>query len=246
LNDLTKEENIKIFSKTIYEHGHNYEVFITIKGHLNEKTQMVTDIREIKRIVNEILEKFYDHKNLNLENPFFKNKLPTTENLALSLWHFLNGELNLHSIEVYENENLFSEYKGGENVILGRTYTFSAGHKLYNENLSEEENFKLYGKCSNKNGHGHEYKLILYIEGKPDGRTGFIINIDELDKIVNNVLSEIDHRFLNYDVDYFKQHLPTTENLLLYFKMKLEKNIKKLKKIEIQETQNNIFILECE
>ena len=246
LKNLTYEENLKLFGKTIFEHGHNYKVFISIKGKIDNNTSMVMNISKIKEIVNEVIDKLYDHKNLNLDNPFFKEKLPSTENISISFWHFLNDKLNLYQVKTYENDEIFSIYKGGSNVILGRVYRFSCGHKLYNEKLSKEENFKLYGKCSNENGHGHEYKLEVYIEGEVDKETGFVMNLNELDKVIFEVLEEIDHKFLNYDVDFFKDKLPTTENLLLFLKMKLKPKLKNLKKLRIFETENNIFEIECE
>ncbi len=246
LSYLNFEENLKLFKKTVFEHGHNYNVFISIKGQMDYQTGMVINISKIKQIVNEVIENYYDHKNLNLDNPFFKDKLPTTENISISFWHFLKDKLNLYQVKVYENEELFSIYKGGENVILGRIYRFSAGHKLYNKELSKEENFRLYGKCSNENGHGHEYKLEVWIEGEVNSETGFVMNLEELDSIVKSVLDEIDHKFLNYDVEFFKENLPTTENLLIYFKMKLKPLLKNLKKLIIYETENNIFEIECE
>ncbi|MCS7245284.1 MAG: 6-carboxytetrahydropterin synthase [candidate division WOR-3 bacterium] len=245
LENLSFDENLRLFGKTIYEHGHNYTLFVSIRGNINKTTNMVMNISEIKNIVNEIIEKYYDHKNLNLDNPFFKNRLPTTENIALSFWHFLSEKLNLYKILVYEGDEIFSEYKGEKNMLFGRVYKFSAGHRLYNENLSDEENNKLYGKCANKNGHGHDYKLEIYIEGKVDKETGFIVNINELDKIVNEVLEKIDHKFLNYDVEFFRENLPTTENILIFLKMRLSSKIKGLKKLRIYETENNIFEIEC-
>lgn len=246
LENLSFEENLKLFGKTTYEHGHNYTLFVSIRGKINKETDMVVNISEIKAIVNEIIEKYYDHKNLNLDNPFFKNRLPTTENIALSFWYFLKEKLNLYKILVYEGDEIFSECKGEKDMIFARVYKFSAGHRLYNKNLSEEENIKLYGKCANKNGHGHDYKLEVYIKGEIDKETGFIVNINELDKIVNEVLEELDHRFLNYDIEFFKENIPTTENLLIYLKMKLKPKIEKLKKLRIYETENNIFEIECE
>jgi len=72
------------------------------------------------------------------------------------------------------------------------------------------------------------------------------MNLNELDKIIFEVLEEIDHKFLNYDVDFFKDKLPTTENLLLFLKVKLKPKLKNLKKLRIFETENNIFEIECE
>ena len=130
-------------------------------------------------------------------------------------------------------------------VYLTRRERFSAAHKLYNENWSEEKNYEMFGKCSNPNWHGHNYELFVTVKGKPDPLTGFSINAKILSKIIKTeIIEKIDHRNINLDVDFFPKHLqPTTENLAITFWNVLEPHIKEgeLHCIKIQETEN-IFV----
>ena len=102
-------------------------------------------------------------------------------------------------------------------VYLTRKATFCAGHRYYLPELSEDENFKLFGKCSYPNGHGHNYTLEVTIKGDVDAKTGMVINLTELDGILKEKVVELlDHRFLNSDIAHFSKTIPTTENLTLF------------------------------
>lgn len=102
-------------------------------------------------------------------------------------------------------------------VYLTRRVDFSASHRYYIEELSEEENFELFGKCSYPHGHGHNYTLEVTVKGKADMKTGMVINLRDLDRILKEkVVDLMDHRFINYDVPGFDKQVPTTENLVLY------------------------------
>lgn len=101
-------------------------------------------------------------------------------------------------------------------VHLTRRYRISAAHRLHNENLSAEENARLYGKCNNPRGHGHDYALEVTVAGEVNPRTGMVMDIGLLDRLVEReVLERFDHKHLNLDVDNFSERVPTTENLCL-------------------------------
>ena len=101
-------------------------------------------------------------------------------------------------------------------VYLTRRYRFSAGHRLHNDALSPEENRRVYGKCNNPNGHGHNYLLEVTVSGNIDPATGMIFDLVALDGIVNRrVLDKFDHKNLNLDMENFRALVPTTENLCL-------------------------------
>ncbi len=240
------EENLRFFGKTINEHGHNYTLFVSVYGGIN-RYGMLINISELKLRIGSIIDELYDHRNLNMEHPFFKDKLPTTENLVRSLWKdisdVLDDGLKLYKLRLWEGKEIMCEYEGKEEVILTREYRFSAGHRLYLDGLTDEENYRIYGKCANPNGHGHDYVLRVSVKGKVDSTTGFVVNVSELDRIVKEVLEEIDHKFLNRDVDYFKDKVPTTEHLLMYIYSKLNPKLPNIHRIEIQETENNVFTL---
>lgn len=128
-------------------------------------------------------------------------------------------------------------------VELSRRYHFSASHRLHNTKLSEEENWRIYGKCNNPHGHGHNYTVEVRLSGKIDRDTGMISNLADLDKFVNErVIEPFDHRSLNEEVPEFKKTVPTTEILC----MEIFKRLKsfphaKLEAVRVVETSNNSF-----
>jgi 6-pyruvoyltetrahydropterin/6-carboxytetrahydropterin synthase len=126
---------------------------------------------------------------------------------------------------------------------LGRRYHFAASHRLHNSSLSEEENNRLYGKCNNPYGHGHNYVLEVLVSGKVDPATGMIANLADLDGFVKSeVLEPFDHKSLNEDVEEFRSTVPTTENLCIEIFRRLKPFPKaKLERVRVQETSNNSF-----
>ncbi len=128
-------------------------------------------------------------------------------------------------------------------VELGRRYRFAASHRLHTPHLSEEENYRVFGKCNNPYGHGHNYVLEISVSGKIDPATGMIANLADLDTFVEKqVLEEFDHRSLNEDVAAFRDTVPTTENLCIEIFRRLQDfPHAKLERVRIQETGNNSF-----
>ena len=131
----------------------------------------------------------------------------------------------------------------GLTIELGRRYHFSASHRLHSAHLTGEENFRVFGKCNNPFGHGHNYVLEVNISGKVDPNTGMIANLADLDSFVESaVLQDFDHKSLNEDVAVFQEKVPTTENLCIEIYDRL-KNFShaKLERVRIEETRNNSF-----
>lgn len=102
-------------------------------------------------------------------------------------------------------------------VYITRIERFNAAHKLWVENWTEEQNREMFGKCSNKNWHGHNYNLHVTIKGRPDPVTGFVMDIKKLSKIIHvQIIEHLDHSNLNLDVEFIPAGLqPTTENLVI-------------------------------
>lgn len=102
-------------------------------------------------------------------------------------------------------------------VYLTRRETFNAAHKLYNNQWTVEQNAEVFGKCANKNWHGHNYELFITVKGKPNPDTGFIMNVKDLSRIIKKEVTEkLDHKNLNLDVDIIpKNMMPSTENLAI-------------------------------
>lgn len=136
-----------------------------------------------------------------------------------------------------------AQQKSEVKIELGRRYRFAASHRLHNPELSEEENYRLYGKCNNPYGHGHNYVLEIVFSGEIDPATGMIANLVDLDGFVEReVLEPFDLKSLNEDVAAFHHTVPTTENLCLEIFRRLKPFPKaKLERVRIQETSNNSF-----
>ena len=121
---------------------------------------------------------------------------------------------------------------------------FNSAHKLFREDWSEEKNEEIFGRCSNKNWHGHNFNLFVTVKGIPSVDTGFIINLKVLSKIIKeNVINKLDHKNLNLDVQELIGVLPSIENLVIFIWDWLEREIAehggKLCKLRLEETENN-------
>src|SRR5208283_1297681 len=111
-------------------------------------------------------------------------------------------------------------------VYLTRKAEFSASHFYHNPEFSAEENRRLFGKCNNPNGHGHNYTLEVTVKGQVDQRSGFVLDAKDLKEILNReVLEALDHRFLNKEVPEFLHQIPTTENLAIAIWQRLENKL---------------------
>ncbi len=129
-------------------------------------------------------------------------------------------------------------------VYLTRKEHFNAAHKLANPNWSDEKNLEVFGKCANKNWHGHNYELFVTVKGTPNPDTGFIINLKDLSVLIKNeVCLKLDHKNLNVDVPFLATILPSTENVAIAIWKILDKRIAdlgaKLHCVKLYETANN-------
>jgi 6-pyruvoyltetrahydropterin/6-carboxytetrahydropterin synthase len=99
-------------------------------------------------------------------------------------------------------------------ILLTRKAEFSSAHYYWVDAWSDEENVRVFGKCANRNGHGHNYTLEVTVEGEIDAASGFVVDLKELKAILEReVVSVYDHRHLNLEVPEFKTTMPTTENM---------------------------------
>jgi 6-pyruvoyltetrahydropterin/6-carboxytetrahydropterin synthase len=128
-------------------------------------------------------------------------------------------------------------------VVFGRRYRFAASHRLHSAQLSEEENCRVYGKCNNPYGHGHNYVVEVSVSGTVDPGTGMIVNLADLDRFVETeAIEAFDHKSLNEDVEAFRANVPTTENLCKEIYQRLKHfPLAKLERVRIEETSNNAF-----
>lgn len=124
-------------------------------------------------------------------------------------------------------------------VFLTRKAEFSASHYYHNPEFTREENQRIFGKCNNPHGHGHNYTLEVTVKGQVDPRSGFVVDLKELKDIMNReVIDALDHRFLNKEVPEFAQAIPTTENLAIsiWGRLKPKLRVAELHRIRVYET----------
>jgi 6-pyruvoyltetrahydropterin/6-carboxytetrahydropterin synthase len=131
-----------------------------------------------------------------------------------------------------------------ETVYITRREHFNAAHKLWRPDWTEEKNEEVFGKCSNKNWHGHNFEIFVTVKGKPNPDTGFVINLKDLSKIVKELVIEpLDHKNLNLDVPFLAGKLASTENIIIEIWKLIEVPIKEaggiLCRLKLVETENN-------
>jgi 6-pyruvoyltetrahydropterin/6-carboxytetrahydropterin synthase len=123
-------------------------------------------------------------------------------------------------------------------VYLTRKCEFSASHYYHNPDFTPEENQRIFGKCANLNGHGHNYTLEVTVKGEVDPTTGFVVDLKRLKDILNNeVIEAMDHRHLNKEIPEFAKQIPTTENLAIaiWNRLHTKLNVAKVHRVRVYE-----------
>jgi len=158
-------------------HGHNYMVEVTVAGEVDPKTGMVVNLFDLKRVLLHVLEEF-DHKNLNLDMPYFEGRIPTSENLARVLWAKLDAQQSigtLHAIRLYEDEDLYADVTAAAGLDVAsvtRRYSFTAVQD---------------------GGPGPEWDCFVTVHGAIDSVTGMVTDIGELNRVAQErVLQKFD------------------------------------------------------
>ena len=127
-------------------------------------------------------------------------------------------------------------------VTVTRRLTFNAAHRVHNPELSDEENTRIFGKCNNPNWHGHNYRLDVSVTGPIDDRTGYVIDLGVLKRIVEEkVIQQIDHRNMNLEVEFMRGINPTAENIVVACWRVLQPAVApgRLARLTLWETDNN-------
>ena len=130
-------------------------------------------------------------------------------------------------------------------TVLYKIFEFSSAHRLSSDKLTPEENWDIYDKCNNINGHGHDYYLEVGITGDIDPETGMTIELEEMDIKVNVLLQQLNYKHLNKEVPYFKTTISTGENIIQFLWNELDKSFtnQQLYYLKLWETNNNYFEL---
>ena len=128
-------------------------------------------------------------------------------------------------------------------LYLTRRSTFCASHRLHSPDLTDDENRRVFGKCNHPNGHGHNYELVVTVRGEVDPRTGMVMNLSDLKRVVKDaVVDLVDHTHLNFDVPAFRGVIPTAENMAVVFWGLLDAALPRrglLHEVKVRETENN-------
>ena len=127
-------------------------------------------------------------------------------------------------------------------IYITRKVHFSASHRLYNQDFSDAKNDEVFGICNNKLGHGHNYELEVTLRGEIPKDTGMVMDLKELNKVLQReIISKVDHKHLNFDVDFMKNVIPTAENIAVKFWEILKEKIAEgeLYEIKLYESANN-------
>jgi 6-pyruvoyltetrahydropterin/6-carboxytetrahydropterin synthase len=246
LPELSQVENVERFGACTRfpGHGHNYVVYVSMMGDLDEYG-MVLNLSDVKHVIKQEVTSQLDFSYLNDVWEEFQQTLPTTENIARVIWQRLAPHLPLCRIQLFEHPELWAEYYGNNmEAYLTISTHFSAAHRLARPDLSYEKNCEIYGKCARPNGHGHNYHLEVTIKGEIDPRTGMIADLVAFQKAVDDhVVEPFDHTFLNKDIPYFAEVVPTAENIAVHIRDLLQEPIRQigaeLYKVKLIESPNN-------
>lgn len=235
-------------------HGHNYVLELSVRGEVSPIDGMVINIKDVDAALKELLS-VIDHRMLNTALPEFADAVPTTEKLAQVLWLRIPkkiGGAQAVSMRLEEHPGLHVELNGAcpHMVYLTNSIEFAASHRLHTDRLSAEENLRIYGKCNNPHGHGHNYVAEVTVVGEPDSRTGVVIDLGKLDQLLKaEIEGRFDHKHLNLDTADFKDKPATAENIAIVIWNLLEKKIPacrdggqvKLHRVRLIETARSWF-----
>jgi len=128
-------------------------------------------------------------------------------------------------------------------VYVSRRASFSAAHRLFNPKWNDATNARVFGKCNNPNGHGHNYDVEVTVAGEPSSETGMVIDLKKLEEIIaREVIERVDHKNLNCDVEFMRGVIPTAENLAVAFWRLLDPKVTegRLHSIRLHESANNV------
>ena len=129
-------------------------------------------------------------------------------------------------------------------IYITRRERFSAAHRLYKEEWSDEKNLEVFGQCSNPNWHGHNYTLFVTVKGQVQPELGYVVDLKTLSKIIlEHIIKKIDHKNINLEVDFMKDRMASTENIAIGIWEELDPHVRQLGVelhcVRIEETENN-------
>ena len=262
---LTPEENRARFGEwaSPFSHGHNYVLWLTVEGPVDPLNGMVVNIKRVDDVLKDRVIRPFDGKSLNDEVEVFADYAPSVENILryvaselrdptepmrLNVPEAEDGSgqvsVNLVSMRLDETPLFYGEFDfASEKMTLTRTYEFAAAHRLHSPLISPEENLRLYGKCNNLMGHGHNYLLEVTVSGPVDATNGMLIDLGTLDQVVEReIVDRYDHKNLNEDIPEFAGKITSTEVVIQEIFDRLTETLPiTLERVRLHETARNVF-----
>jgi len=246
---LSPEENKAVFGRwaSPFNHGHNYVLWVSARGGVDQATGMVVNIKWIDDLLQEKVVSVFDQKSINDELAAFKGQVPSVENLLRFFAKELDdlpGDAELVALKLEETPLLYGEWtKENDMVSITRVYEFAAAHRLAVAELPEDENYRLFGKCHNVNGHGHNYVLEVTVSGDPDPKSGFVCDLDAVDSVVEaEIVERYDHHNLDIDIPELQGKNTTSEIVAAAIFDRLQGKLPaNLLRVRLFETARNVF-----
>ncbi|ARU41449.1 hypothetical protein CCB80_10020 [Armatimonadetes bacterium Uphvl-Ar1] len=249
LASRSEPENRSLFGwwASPFNHGHNYVLWVSARGPVDESNGMVVNIKWIDDVLKERVIARFDQKSINDEVEGFADQSPSLENLLL---HFrdeltgLPGGVETTHLKLEETPLLYGEWtKENDMVTITRVYEFAASHRLDVPELGQDENVRLFGKCNNPNGHGHNYVLEVTVSGAIDSVTGMSVDLGALDAVCEEeVVGRYDHKNLDLDIPEFAGRNTTSEVVAAEIFGRLDGLVPgRLERVRLYETARNVF-----
>lgn len=249
LASRSESENRDLFGPwaSPFNHGHNYVLWVSARGPVDESNGMVVNIKWIDDVLKERVIARFDQKSINDEVEGFVDRSPSLENLLLYFRDELRGlpgGVETTHLKLEETPLLYGEWSGETDMVtITRIYEFAASHRLDVPALGHDENMRLFGKCNNPNGHGHNYVLEVTVSGVIDPVTGMSVDLETLDSVCEQeVVGRYDHKNLDLDIPEFAGRNTTSEVVAAEIFGRLEGAVPgRLERVRLFETARNVF-----
>jgi 6-pyruvoyltetrahydropterin/6-carboxytetrahydropterin synthase len=242
---LNAAENARLFGSATSIHGHNYRVRLTYRSSKAFSAQDLPLARydAIDACLRALRDEL-DHRYLNEDVAGLADRPITTESLADYIYQRASSMTPLDRIRLHERADFFAEVWRNKAVFLGMRMAFHAAHRLCAASLSEAENARLYGKCSNPLGHGHGYLTEATIGGDYDARSGTLYDFVAFRKAIQESLGSWQDRHLDLETEDFRKAPSTGENIVRALWPKIDNRLdQQLVRLRLWETANNRFTL---
>ncbi len=218
----TDTENAVAFgpeTEALHGTGRNYTAYFVFTGPVNPDNGMLINISEIKERAGKIVHDHFDHKFLNEDNPAFRERPPTSENISQQLYLdvaplFSGVDAKLAACHLTESPQRSATFYSDGACEGNYWFEFSAARQTMSPRLSEEENRRLFGKAASI--HGHNYRVRLTFPAETGPGESPLVRFDKVDNCIQSLRSELDHRYLNKEVAGLKGRPITTESLAGY------------------------------